>query len=212
MVFLQHGVIKDDMSLTLNRYNTNFTGFITSTQGEYKSILEYPYFYSEKEVWCTGLPVFDELEDRAQKIILVMPTWRQELMQQKWNDEKNVMEWIPSMDIKSSSYYKHYYSLLHNQKLQGTCKRYGYKIAFKSHPLLESYISEIADDKKTYVINRKMYISDWAMKQNKDVLMHIVIHEIIHILNPEYTEEKVIEETDKKFSKLRNLSEWKVFL
>ena len=76
-----------------------------------------------------------------------MPTWRQELMQQKWNDEKNVMEWIPSMDIKSSSYYKHYYSLLHNQKLQGTCKRYGYKIAFKSHPLLESYISEIADDK-----------------------------------------------------------------
>ena len=72
--------------------------------------------------------------------------------------------------------------------------------------------NEIADDKKTYVINRKMYISDWAMKQNKDVLMHIVIHEIIHILNPEYTEEKVIEETDKKFSKLRNLSEWKVFL
>ena len=147
MVFLQHGVIKDDMSLTLNRYNTNFTGFITSTQGEYKSILEYPYFYSEKEVWCTGLPVFDELEDRAQKIILVMPTWRQELMQQKWNDEKNVMEWIPCMDIKSSSYYKHYYSLLHNQKLQGACKRYGYKIAFKPHPLLEPYISEIADNK-----------------------------------------------------------------
>ena len=33
MVFLQHGVIKDDMSLTLNRYNTNFTGFITKYAG-----------------------------------------------------------------------------------------------------------------------------------------------------------------------------------
>lgn len=41
--------------------------------------------------------------------------------------------------------------------------------------------------------------------------MHIVIHEIIHILNPEYTEKKVIEETDKKFGELQNLSEWKIF-
>lgn len=71
--------------------------------------------------------------------------------------------------------------------------------------------NDIEDAKKAYAKNGKIYISDWAMEQNKEVLMHIVIHEIIHILNPEYTEKKVIEETDKKFRELQNLSEWKIF-
>ena len=33
-VFLQHGVIKDDMSGWLNRYNKNFYGFVTTTRPE----------------------------------------------------------------------------------------------------------------------------------------------------------------------------------
>lgn len=146
IIFLQHGVIKDDMSLTLNRYNTNFTGFITSTRAEYESIIEYPYFYTDKEVWLTGLPIFDELENRPQRIILVMPTWRQSLMHQVWNEENGMMEWIPNGKIKESEYYHRYHSLLHNEKLLGICKEYGYKIAFKSHPLIEPFIKDIADN------------------------------------------------------------------
>ena len=145
IIFLQHGVIKDDMSPTLNRYNTNFTGFVTSTKDEYESILKYPYFYSKKEVWCTGLPVFDELKNRRQKKILVMPTWRQGLMHQEWNEKKEIMEWVPNECIKDSEYYRRYYSLLHNKKLIAQCKQSGYKIAFKSHPLLEPYIKDIVD-------------------------------------------------------------------
>ena len=146
IIFLQHGVIKDDMSLTLNRYNTNFTGFITSTRSEYESIIEYPYFYTDREVWLTGLPIFDELENRPQRIILVMPTWRQELMHQEWNAGTEIMEWIPNGEINESEYYRRYYSLLHNEKLLKICKEYGYKIAFKSHPLIEPFIKDIADN------------------------------------------------------------------
>lgn len=146
IIFLQHGVIKDDMSLTLNRYNTNFTGFITSTRDEYESIIKYPYFYTNKEVWITGLPIFDELENRPQRIILVMPTWRQSLMHQEWNEKNEIMEWIPNGKIKESEYYHRYYSLLHNEKLLGICKKYGYKIAFKSHPLIEPFIKDIVDN------------------------------------------------------------------
>ncbi len=146
IIFLQHGVIKDDMSLTLNRYNTNFTGFITSTRAEYESIIEYPYFYTDKEVWLTGLPIFDELENRPQRIILVMPTWRQSLMHQAWNEENEMMEWVPNGEIRESEYYHRYYSLLHNEKLLEICKEYGYKIAFKSHPLIEPFIKDIVDN------------------------------------------------------------------
>ena len=146
IIFLQHGVIKDDMSPTLNRYNTNFTGFITSTKDEYESILEYPYFYSKEEVWCTGLPIFDELYNNSKKTILIMPTWRQELMHQQWNVEKELMEWIPNENIRSSEYYKRYYSLMHNKKLISECRKHGYKIAFKPHPLMEEFMKDIADE------------------------------------------------------------------
>lgn len=142
IIFLQHGVIKDDMSPTLNRYNTNFSGFITSTEDEYKSILEYPYFYTKKEVWKTGLPLFDRLSNNAQKIILVMPTWRQKIMEQKWDAQKENMVWVPKIDWKKSKYFKKYYSLFHDKKLSEICKKNGYKIVFKPHPLIESLAGE----------------------------------------------------------------------
>ena len=49
IIFLQHGVIKDDMSPTLSRFNTNFRGFVTSTYKEWESILKYPYHYTKKK-------------------------------------------------------------------------------------------------------------------------------------------------------------------
>ena len=39
-VFLQHGVIKDDLSGWLNRYNKNIAMFVTTTAPEYESILK----------------------------------------------------------------------------------------------------------------------------------------------------------------------------
>ena len=40
IVFLQHGVIQDDLSGWLNRYNKNFTGFVTTARPEYQSICD----------------------------------------------------------------------------------------------------------------------------------------------------------------------------
>ena len=143
LIFLQHGVIKDDMSLTLNRFNTNFTGFITSTQSEWQSVLDYPYYYSENEVWLTGLPRFDELEDKKEKIILIMPSWRQGLMQQKWNEEKGNMAWVLKPGFEESAYVKAYKSLIQNALLHSLCQKYGYKIFFVAHPLLKPYMETL---------------------------------------------------------------------
>lgn len=145
LIFLQHGVIKDDMSPTLNRYNTNFCGFITSTSAEYHSILEYPYYYSEKEVWQTGLPLFNELKNEPEKVILVMPTWRMELMEQAWDETKDNMVWVMKENWQDSEYFRRYYDLFHDKKVHRICERYGYRIAFKPHPLVESYASHFVD-------------------------------------------------------------------
>ena len=146
LIFLQHGVIKDDMSRTLNRFHTNLSGFVTSTTAEYQSISDYPYHYDREKVWLTGLPVLDELRNDEQKCIVIAPTWRMGLMHQQWNEERNEMVWVPNGDIKSSVYYKAYRSLLNDKKLAECCKRNGYRLCFKPHPLIEPYISDITEN------------------------------------------------------------------
>lgn len=139
IIFLQHGVIKDDMSATLNRFNTNFTGFVTSTLAEYNSILDYPYYYTPKEVWLTGLPRFDELYNDPQKVILIMPSWRQGLMEQIWNEDVHGMCWELKSEFESSEYYHRYQALIQNDILIKNCKDKGYKILFMIHPLMKKY-------------------------------------------------------------------------
>ena len=140
IIFLQHGIIKDDMSLTLSKYHTNFKGFVTSCKKEKESILEYPYYYTEKEVWLTGLPRYDRLYNAPRKYILIMPTWRQNLMEAKWDDNKNCMLWEVKGKFSKTDYYKKYASILANMILKSACEKYGYKLVFMPHPLMEPYL------------------------------------------------------------------------
>jgi glycosyltransferase involved in cell wall biosynthesis len=81
--FLQHGVIKDDLSRWLNRKSIDV--FITSTPAEHESIVgdETTYVFTTREVKMTGLPRFDRLRELGAQVgadertyILVCPTWR----------------------------------------------------------------------------------------------------------------------------------------
>ena len=50
LIFLQHGITKDDVSMYLNRFQKNYSLFITSTKKEYKSILNFKYEYNKNNV------------------------------------------------------------------------------------------------------------------------------------------------------------------
>ena len=158
IIFLQHGVTKDDMSITLNRYNTNCYGFITSTVAEHNSFIGEPHYYRENEIWLTGLPRFDELYNDSQKYILLMPSWRKSLMEQVWCEEKNAMIWQVKDDFLQSDYVKNYNAIISSEKLRDACIRYGYRLAFMPHALMEPYIDKFErtehciywDSKKSY--------------------------------------------------------------
>ncbi len=134
-VFLQHGVIKDDLSDWLNRYNKNIFGFITSAKAEQDSIIEYNYSYTEKEVWLTGLPRFDRLYNNEQKIITVMPTWRKYLTN---GSDPKTGAWRLISNFDESEFFIFYNSLFNNQLLLSKMKEHGYKIRFLLHPNLRS--------------------------------------------------------------------------
>ena len=133
-IFLQHGVIKDDLSKWLNRYEKNIDGFITSAKPEYQSILDGNYHYSKKQVWLTGLPRYDKLYHNEKRIIAIMPTWRRYLL----TEDKNMCgKFYPIVNFKSSNFYKFYNDLFQDNRLIEALKRLDYHMIIKMHPLLE---------------------------------------------------------------------------
>ena len=158
-VFLQHGVIKDDLSGWLNRYDKNLYGFVTSAKAEYDSILECDYAYTEKEVWLTGLPRFDRLYNNEQKIITIMPTWRKYLTNGR--DAATDM-WRLKPDFEQSTFFVFYNALLSNEKLMSKLKECGYKIKYLVHPNLRESVNSIkvADENLVELITEDVSYTD----------------------------------------------------
>jgi CDP-glycerol glycerophosphotransferase (TagB/SpsB family) len=133
-VFLQHGIIKDDISSWLNKSNMNLAFFLTSAKMEYESIFKYPYHYDDNVVQLLGLPRYDNLENREdKKQIIIMPSWRRDL-------ERKSKEYI-----KESEFFKRFNSLINNEKLMEKAREYGYEIIFRPHPKVYDFI-ELFDE------------------------------------------------------------------
>ena len=80
-IFLQHGIIKDDLSYLYYR-NTKMRMFVTSVPREYEFVRD-TYGYPAGYVQMLGLARYDNLfpVPAKEKFILVMPTWRKWIAQ-----------------------------------------------------------------------------------------------------------------------------------
>ena len=63
-IFLNNGIIKDDLTTSFNRFETHFNLFVTSSKREYKSIIYSNYGYIKDHVILTGMPRYDNLQKR----------------------------------------------------------------------------------------------------------------------------------------------------
>ena len=140
-VFLQHGIIKDDLSDWLKKSNKNISIFITSNEKEYKSILNYDYLYDESVVKLTGLARYDNLiqDKEPDNIIALMPTWRSSLVAQ---DNPKTGKREHNDKFIESDYYKFYNTLINDEELLKVLKKYKYKIKFCLHPAFSSQLKD----------------------------------------------------------------------
>lgn len=136
-IFLQHGVIKDDLSSWLNKYNKNLYGFITTATPEWESVVDptSKYFYTEKEVWLVGMPRYDRLYRDDRKQVVIMPTWRKYLMT---GLDRETGAWMLAPGFQQSKFYAYYDALLNSDRLIQAAKEYGYSIKFFPHPNLQT--------------------------------------------------------------------------
>lgn len=156
-VFLQHGIIKDDLSAWLNRYYKNIYGFVVSTDRERESVVKGSYDYREEQIWLTGLPRYDLLYHNEKRLITIMPTWRKYLM---GNFHTDTASRAIKQEFLSSTYYKFYAALLNDSRLLGTAKQLGYQICFMPHPMLMPYRSLFPQNKEVRFFTAEVQYKD----------------------------------------------------
>ena len=125
--FLQHGVIKDDLSSWFRKASQNLHLFLTSSDYERESILGDNYNYEPEVVQALGLPRFDNLKlGASKKLILFAPTWRNYLFDRP--------------TFEKSEYFKRLNGFLNNERLLEALDKKGYRIVFKPHYDMEPFI------------------------------------------------------------------------
>lgn len=140
-IFLQHGVIKDDLSKWLNSKKVNL--FITSTKAEYDSIANNynRYKFGKKEMVLTGLARHDALLKNNQcnaRQIIIMPTWRANIVGVALGSSKRGLQ----SDFTQSEYFQKWNLLLNSNILQKLCEKYDYTIVFNPHPNIIPYLKD----------------------------------------------------------------------
>ena len=140
IIFLNNGIIKDNLSNYLHKFNTKFSLFITSSKKEFNSIKIYEYGYNEKNVILTGLPRYDNLQIfknniKKEKLILVLPTWRMNI---RGTFDKLKYKIIHSDTFIFTDFFQFYNNLINDKNLTLLMKQFNYKGVLCLHPLFES--------------------------------------------------------------------------
>jgi glycosyltransferase involved in cell wall biosynthesis len=145
--FLQHGVIKDDLSTWLNVKPIDL--FVTSTREEYRSIVDdhTGYVFTTREAILTGLPRFDRLRELGAKVaaeerelVLVAPTWRSwltsdmDIISQRRELAPQVLE---------SEFVAQWLAVLTSDRLRAAAEQHGAVVGFLPHPNLQPLLHQV---------------------------------------------------------------------
>lgn len=136
IVWLQHGVTKEDLSRFVNSLNVGRIEIIvTAIMREYKAMsANYNRLnYGTREIKLLGFARYDHLYELASKIkprkqILIQFTWRGFINQRLTDGE-----------FLATNYAQKLAHLLNSKALIELCRKYGYEIIFAAHPMLKRF-------------------------------------------------------------------------
>jgi glycosyltransferase involved in cell wall biosynthesis len=147
VAFLQHGVIKDDLSRWLNQRELEL--FVVSTEAELASVAGdgTTYRFGHKEVAETGLPRFDRLlaKGRATRaderdLVIVGPTWRSWLtLPLASGSQRRAVD----ADFWTSDYITSWSALLRSEAVGAAIQARGWRLGFMPHPNLQGILDQL---------------------------------------------------------------------
>lgn len=133
LIFLQHGIIHNDVSRGLNKGTKDISLFVSSAKPEQKALTSENYGYTDKEVQLLGLARYDLLKNEPRNKLIIAPTWR-------WNlvDKADLSNGSHAYSEKfiTSNYYRFYQKLINDSRIVDSLHQFGMQGEFYIHPEL----------------------------------------------------------------------------
>ena len=145
LVCIQHGLTVQQIAQYQNRLFDNTQFYCCASKYEVENILQPIYGYRPEQIALTGLARYDGLKNNDQKVILITPTWRRDIV----NNSIAYIKKSHNNHFKESVYFKIYNSLINDKKLINKAKEKGYEIVFLLHPAMSA--QSVDYDRNDYV-------------------------------------------------------------
>lgn len=136
-ILLGNGMMTNDLSNFLNRFDKNFNLIMTSSKNEYKAFLNFNYGYNKNNVKLTGMPRFDLLSKfkiiRKKKIAIITT------IGENFKEKKQIKHYqnIVSNKFNLTVFFDFYNNLINDRQLLLIMKKYNYQGFLCIHPSLK---------------------------------------------------------------------------
>ncbi|MCR4673917.1 MAG: CDP-glycerol glycerophosphotransferase family protein [Lachnospiraceae bacterium] len=159
-VFLQHGIIKDEMEF-LHYEHTKMRLFVCTTKKETEFVAN-TYGYPKGWVQQLGLARFDNLKDESQGKgqILFMPTWRNWIGVKTYQSGK--YDDVSSFD--HTDFFRYWNDLIHNERLQRLLEEKDLKLVFYPHRKMQEFLEDFS------IQNKRIRLGSWTKDDVQDLL------------------------------------------
>ncbi|MFJ3336541.1 glycosyltransferase [Streptomyces sp. NPDC086766] len=147
-VFLQHGVVYNDVVRSIHAQVTNVDMVLTTGRSERAYYAEH-CGYGYDRVAATGLPRFDALEPvPGIRRILVMPTWRRDIVAPSYNKAAK-----PEIPFAASDYYRFFSALLRDERLLKALQYHRVELEFMPHYEIRPYLKHFRIDHPSITVS-----------------------------------------------------------
>lgn len=145
VICIQHGLTIQRIAQFQNRLFDNIKLYCCASPVEVENISDEMYGFSPESIKLTGLARYDGLRSNDQKIILITPTWRRNVV----NSSVAHIKKTHNDNFKNSDYFQIYNSLINNRELIDCANKTGYKIIYLLHPAMSGQLEDF--DKNEFV-------------------------------------------------------------
>ena len=153
-IFLQHGIIKDDLAFC-HAERTNIDMFTCTAVPEFEFVKS-NFGYPDGIIQLTGLCRYDNLRkpEKPTHQILFMPTWRSKLRT------------CTQSTFEQSEYFKQYNSFLNSEELSALLEEKDYELVFYPHYEVQRFLDSFDSD------NSRVKIADFKNNDVQELLIN----------------------------------------
>ncbi|WP_042354037.1 bifunctional glycosyltransferase/CDP-glycerol:glycerophosphate glycerophosphotransferase [Bacillus rubiinfantis] len=177
-IFLQHGIVYNNISSAASRYKTAYDLIVSSNLKETEFFIRDAHF-NKKQIIQSGLPRYDRLfnyirksplQHNEEKQILLMPTWRTTLAKKSYL-KKAKQTGATEQEFMESDYYRFYSNILSDKQMEKFLIEHNATLNFYPHYEMHDFLHLFKNKNKHVKIIKDKTLKVQDLLIENDVLI-----------------------------------------